>query len=368
MPRTDPDPAQYASQLAEKTTRLQALFASFEMPALEVSDSPPLNHRMRAEFRVWHDQDDLYYVMFDPETKRKYRVDQLPIASTLINALMPALIGAIKNNSALRRKLFQIDFLSTLSGDIVASLLYHRKLDEEWIEQARALRQTLRDDGFRLDLVGRARKMKIILDRDHVTERLRVGASVYTYQQLENSFTQPNAAVAEKMLAWAVDCTRQSSGDLLELYCGNGHFSLAMAQNFDRVLATEVSKPSVRSARHNITANSIPNVQVIRLSAQEVVAAIDGVREFRRLQTAGIDLSSYRFQTVFVDPPRAGMDRDSCAMVQRFDRILYISCNPSTLKENLEQLYETHAVSRFALFDQFPYTHHIEAGILLERR
>lgn len=368
MPRLDPDPARYASQLSKKADRLQALFAPFEMPSLEVFDSPPLHHRMRAEFRVWHDQDDLYYIMFDPQTKQKYRIDRFPIASQLINDLMPALIGAIRGNSVLRRKLFQIDFLSTLSGDILASLLYHRPLDEAWTTQAKALRQSLRDAGFRLDLIGRARKLKVTLDRDYVIEQLRVGASVYTYQQRENSFTQPNAAVAEKMLAWAVDCTRQSTGDLLELYCGNAHFSLAMAPNFDKVLATEVAKSSVQSARYNITANSTSNVQVVRLSAEEVAAAMDGVREFRRLKSANIDLGSYRFQTVFVDPPRSGMDRKSCTMVQRFDRILYISCNPTTLRENLDQLCETHMVSRFALFDQFPYTHHIEAGVLLERR
>ena len=95
---------------------------------------------------------------------------------------------------------------------------------------------------------------------------------------------------------------------------------------------------------------------------------MDGVREFRRLRDAGVDLKAYDFQTVFVDPPRAGMDAESCAMVQRFDRIVYISCNPATLKDNLQQLSQTHAVRRFALFDQFPYTPHTEAGVLLERR
>jgi tRNA (uracil-5-)-methyltransferase len=56
------------------------------------------------------------------------------------------------------------------------------------------------------------------------------------------------------------------------------------------------------------------------------------------------------------------------ALVQGYERILYISCNPDTLKDNLEQLYKTHRVTRFALFDQFPYTDHMETGVLLERR
>ncbi|XPE46105.1 hypothetical protein ACNKHO_25465 [Shigella flexneri] len=51
-----------------------------------------------------------------------------------------------------------------------------------------------------------------------------------------------------KMLEWALDAPKESSGDLLELYCGNGNFSLALARNFKRVLATEIAKPSVAAA------------------------------------------------------------------------------------------------------------------------
>jgi tRNA (uracil-5-)-methyltransferase len=47
---------------------------------------------------------------------------------------------------------------------------------------------------------------------------------------------------------------------------------------------------------------------------------------------------------------------------------VYISCNPKTLKQNLDQLSSTHRIARFALFDQFPHTDHIESGVLLQRR
>ncbi len=187
------------------------------------------------------------------------------------------------------------------------------------------------------------------------------------YQQIENSFTQPNGPVAQKMLDWAIDCTRDSEGDLLELYCGNGNFSLALAKNFRRVLATELAKPSVQSAQYNIAANNIDNVQIIRMSAEEFTQAINGEREFRRLQDQGVTLSDYQCNTIFVDPPRAGMDDETCKMVQGYDRILYISCNPKTLVENLQRLSQTHRISRCALFDQFPFTHHTEAGVWLER-
>ena len=93
---------------------------------------------------------------------------------------------------------------------------------------------------------------------------------------------------------------------------------------------------------------------------------MDGVREFRRLK--GVNLDDYQFSTIFVDPPRAGLDQETLELVQQFDNILYISCNPETLADNMETLHQTHQIKRFALFDQFPYTHHIELGVLLQRR
>jgi len=368
MATLDVNPDTYQAQLDEKVSRLTEMFESYGVPELEVFESPAQYYRMRAEFRIWHEGDDMYYIMFSQQTREKYRVDQFPAASRLINNLMPLLIEAMKDNDTLRRKLFQVDFLSTLSGEVLVSLLYHRQLDEDWIEAAKGLKQQLQNEGFNLNLIGRARKMKVVLDQDYVIEKLSVNGQPYIYQQVENSFTQPNGKVAEKMLEWAVDCTQESQGDLLELYCGNGNFSLALAQNFERVLATELAKPSVQSAQYNIAANNIDNVQIIRMSAEEFTEAMEGKREFNRLKDAGIDLKSYNCNTIFVDPPRSGMDIDTCKMVQGYERILYISCNPETLQENLDVLCETHKVTRFALFDQFPYTHHMEAGVLLERK
>ena len=362
------DTDRYTKQLNEKLQRLDEMFGDFTTPKVEIFESLEQYYRMRAEFRVWHEGEDIYYIMFDQKTREKYRVDQFPAASRLINDLMPMLLDAIKDNRSLRHKLFQVDFLSTLSGEILVSLLYHRQLDDEWKKEARALKQRLNDEGFNLDLIGRARKIKIVMDKDYVVEKLHVNSKPYIYQQVENSFTQPNGIVAQKMLEWAVDCTQDSQGDLLELYCGNGNFSLALAQNFERVLATELAKPSVDSAQYNIKANNIENVQIIRMSAEDFTDAMEGKREFRRLKDNNIDLASYNCNTIFVDPPRSGMDEGTCKMVQGYERIMYISCNPETLKDNLEILAQTHNITRFALFDQFPFTHHMEVGVFLERK
>ncbi|MBS0849699.1 tRNA (uridine(54)-C5)-methyltransferase TrmA [Citrobacter sp. JGM124] len=357
---------QYDAQLADKISRLKAMMAPFAAPEPEVFRSPVSHYRMRAEFRIWHDGDDLYHIMFDQQTKSRIRVDSFPAASELINQLMPIMLDGVRNIPALRHKLFQIDYLTTVSGQAIVSLLYHRKLDDEWQQHAEALRDSLRHAGFNIHLIGRATKTKISLDQDYVDESLVVAGKAMIYRQIENSFTQPNAAVNIHMLEWALDVTQNARGDLLELYCGNGNFSLALARNFNRVLATEIAKPSVAAAQYNIDANQIDNVEIIRMAAEEFTQAMKGEREFNRLK--GIDLKSYQCETIFVDPPRSGLDQETLTMVQAYPRILYISCNPVTLCENLETLGKTHHIERLALFDQFPYTHHMESGVLLTRR
>lgn len=205
-----------------------------------------------------------------------------------------------------------------------------------------------------------------MLQRDHVIEELQVAGRTWRYQQVEGGFTQPNGHVNQHMLSWALDAAGENSDDLLELYCGNGNFTLPLSTRFRKVMATELSKSSVRSAIANLEMNQVENVKLIRLASEEVTQALTGVREFRRLQ--GITLADYDFGTVFVDPPRAGLDPATLELVRGYQRILYISCNPETLTNNLAELDSTHRITRCALFDQFPYTHHMESGVLLERR
>ena len=361
------DPARYDEQLAEKQAYVESTFAAFDTPALEVYPSPPSHYRQRCEFRIWHEEDDLFYAMFEvdpenPKNKRVVRLDQFPVASAHINELMPKLRDAFLASDELRRRLFQVEFLTTLSGQALVTLIYHRPLGDAWEAEARALESALG-----IMIIGRSRKQRLVLTRDHVWERLTVDGRTLHYQQVENSFTQPNAHICQTMLGWAKEATQgRQAEDLVELYCGNGNFTIALAENFRRVLATEISRTSVASANVNLEANGVTNAHVARMSAEEFALALKGEKEGRRVAEMALD--EYDFSTVLVDPPRAGLDEQSCQQISEYAQIVYISCNPATLAENLTLLTKTHDIERFALFDQFPFTHHCECGVLLTRR
>ncbi|KGK40941.1 tRNA (uracil-5-)-methyltransferase [Nitrincola sp. A-D6] len=362
LPQVDPE--RYSQLLAAKQQRLLQQFAEFELPAVEVFESPREHYRMRAEFRTWHDDDDLYYVMFEPGNKRApVKVTHCPMVSERIHEVMFALLDAIRPVKELRFRLFQVDFLSTLSGELLVSLLYHRQIGDDWVAAVKPLREA-----FNIDIVGRARKSKIMLDRDYVIETLAINGRDYRYIQTENSFTQPNAEVCRHMIHWALDVTSDSAGetDLVEFYCGNGNFTLPLAQNFRRVVATEISKTSVKAARDNIVDNGIDNIDVLRMPSEDLVKVLRGEKETRKV--AGLELESCNFSTVLVDPPRSGLDDETVQQVVAYERILYISCNPDTLQQNLREICKTHTIERFAMFDQFPYTDHLECGVWLIKR
>lgn len=358
---TDFSATAYQEQLAVKKSRLGQLLAPFTQLEPQVFESPAQHFRLRAEFRVWRQGDESFYAMFNPQDKRTpILLEQLPIASELINQLMPQLKAAWQASNELSHRLFQVEFLTTLSGEALVTLCYHRPLDEAWQQEAEQLAKQLG-----IGLIGRSRGKRLVVGQDYVTEQLSVAGRTFSYRQPEGAFTQPNGVVNQHMLNWAYQTLGERDDDLLELYCGNGNFTLPLSTRVRKVLATEISKTSVQAAIANLATNNIENIELVRLSAEELTQALQGIRPFRRL--THIDLNSYEFGTVFVDPPRAGMDTDTCELVRRFPRILYISCNPDTLTANIAQLADTHRITRCALFDQFPWTEHIEAGVLLEK-
>ena len=362
MPLPTIDPALYPSQLADKVTQFTESFAPLGLPEPEIFASAPLHYRLRAEFRIWHDGDRLDYAMFDPaDPKVPIAIERFDAAAEPICALMPRLRQRLLHEEVLRGRLFQVDFLATLSGKLMVTLVYHRPLDDAWQASAQALAAELG-----VQLIGRSRKQKIVLDRDWLLEAFDLDGRRLRYKQIEGSFSQPNGGVNRQMLGWARAQAAGLGGDLLELYCGNGNFTVALAPLFGRVLATEVGKSSVHAARYNLEANGIDNVALLRMSSDEISGALARSREFRRLKD--VDLDGYRFTTLFVDPPRSGLDDATVALARGFDRILYVSCNPQTLRDNVAALHDSHRIAAAAVFDQFPYTHHLESGLLLARR
>ncbi|BCD60005.1 MULTISPECIES: tRNA (uridine(54)-C5)-methyltransferase TrmA [unclassified Nitratiruptor] len=342
----------YEGQLQKKVDEFEKLFGLEP----EIFPSKQSHYRARAEFRII----DGEYAMHRLYEKGLVTIEACEMVLNSIYELMPNLREKIKLNEILSKKLYRVDFLSGLSGESLVTMVYHRPIDEAWKNVASEIAKELN-----IDIIGRSRGKKIVIGKEYITKKLPVFEKEFLYRHYEGSFTQPNPYVNIQMIEWAGSIAKDLQGDLLELYCGAGNFTLPLSRYFEKVLATEVSKSSIKAAKENAMLNKIENVEFVRLSSQEMTQALRGVREFRRLKE--IDLKSYNFKTVFVDPPRCGLDVDTRELVKEFDNIVYISCNPQTLHRDLEELSKTHTIQKMAVFDQFPYTPHLESGVYLRR-
>ena len=354
----------YEEQLDFKIQREKERFSNFTSMDFDIIKSENKAFRNRAEFRIWWENDEngnhtISYAMND-FNKNILEINSCQIVSSHIQGIMPKLLDELQSSMILSFRLFSIEFLVSSTSDMLVSLIYHKKLEDEWISLAKEIEQKLN-----IKIIGRSRKQKIVLSSDFINESLNINSQEFKFAYEENGFTQPNTAVNIKMIEWVLNNTKESKKDLCELYCGGGNFTIPLSKKFSKVLATEISKTSIKSALKNCELNNINNIEFIRMSAEEFVQGLQEVRVFNRLKD--VNLKDYNFNTIFMDPPRSGLDDTTRALAKDFSNIIYISCNPETLHRDLKELVKTHEIIRFALFDQFAYTHHIESGVILKK-
>jgi len=278
----------YEKQLKIKVENGLNLLKEFNLPELEIFSSPSSHFRARGEFGF----NGTSFLMHSVD-REKIKIGQCPIVLNPIFVAMPQIKDKLKENTVLSKGLFRIDFLSSLSGKMLVSLIYHKKLDLEWRKEAEKLQRQLN-----IFIIGRSRRQKVALAQDFIIEEFSISKKKYKFIQYENSFTQPNPFINQKMLEWVKKNSEKLKDDLLELYCGNGNFSIVLGENFKKILATEISKSSIKAAKENLKLNSISNIKFVRLSAQEFLDAFTEKREFNRLKNEKVKLKEYNFSTI----------------------------------------------------------------------
>lgn len=354
----------YEEQLNYKIQREKERFSNFTNIDFDIIKSNESNFRNRAEFRIWWEKGEnnkeiLSYAMNDFK-KNILKINSCEMVSHHIKELMPKLIDELQNDLELSFKLFAVEFLGSSTKDMLVTLIYHKKLEESWIQKAKEIEKRLN-----IKIIGRSKKQRLVLTNDYINETLNISNQNFFFAYEENGFTQPNTNVNVQMIEWVLENTKDSSKDLCELYCGGGNFTIPLSTKFRKVLATEISKTSIKSALRNCSLNKIESISFIRMSAEDFVQALNKVRAFNRLKD--INLDDYEFDTIFMDPPRSGLDDTTRNLAKDFENIIYISCNPETLHRDLEELTKTHKIEKFALFDQFAFTNHIESGVILRK-
>jgi 23S rRNA (uracil1939-C5)-methyltransferase len=188
-------------------------------------------------------------------------------------------------------------------------------------------------------------------------ERLREELCGLKLEMSHGAFFQTNTEMAERLYAVAAEYAGLSGRErVFDLYCGIGTIGLTMAAQAGEVWGLEIVPEAIEDAERNARRNEIENIHFLAANART------GVRPL--IVQAG------KPDVVVIDPPRAGLSQKIVRRLIECEaaKIVYVSCNPTTLAPNAAQLVEAgYRLTRVRPVDMFPQTPHIECVALLEK-
>ena len=188
-------------------------------------------------------------------------------------------------------------------------------------------------------------------------ERLREELCGLDLEMSHGAFFQTNTEMAERLYAVAAEFAGLSGSErVFDLFCGIGTIGLTMAGRAGEVWGLEIVPEAIADAERNARRNKVGNAHFMAANART------GVRPL--VEKAG------KPDVVVVDPPRAGLSQKIVRRVLECEakKIVYVSCNPTTLAPNAAQLVEAgYKLTRVRPVDMFPQTPHIECVALFEK-
>jgi 23S rRNA (uracil-5-)-methyltransferase RumA len=193
-------------------------------------------------------------------------------------------------------------------------------------------------------------KLNILWGRDYYMEEIMT----LKFKVSAFSFFQTNILAIEKLYTEALSLIRDLDGKtVFDLYCGTGTITQTLALRAKKVIGVELVEEAVEAARENARLNGLDNCEFI---AGDVLEVLDRIEE--------------KPDVIVLDPPRVGVHPKALEKILNYgvNQIIYISCNPKSLVENLSfaQYYGYKTVSVKA-YDNFPNTKHIECVVLLSK-
>ena len=177
------------------------------------------------------------------------------------------------------------------------------------------------------------------------------------YKIYPTTFFQLNTLQAEALIENVKKLAKLSKKEtVLDAYCGVGAIGLYLAKNSKEVIGIESNPESVLAAKDNAKMNYISNASFYTGDASKIIT--DMINKGKS------------FDVAIVDPPRTGLDDKLLYTLHESNikRIIYVSCNPSTLAKNIAKLSEKYKINQIIPLDLFPYTSHVETICLLNRR
>jgi len=364
----------YPEQLRRKQQIVaQALAAypslqRFDVPAV-VSSPNRLGYRARVKLVVRRSKDEILTGLYLPQSHRVVDISSCPVHPEPVNRVIQQLKKDIQrldiapydersDNGDLRYLDIRYSFWSR---EMVLTLVTRHATFPRGNDLARALKkrfgfitgvaQNINEDPGNVIWGPRSRSLA---GRDTVIERI----GPWKLRLPVGVFSQANPPVARKIYEKVESLAALTGKEaVLDLYCGAGPISLYLAPSARLVWGVDESSLSIATAKQNARMNGISNCRFFEGSVVE------------KLEEAKRDLG--HIDLVILNPPRKGVQPDAMAALVSLQpsRLIYVSCEPSTLARDLDKLTENH-YRAIALqpFDMFPQTEDVETVALIDRK
>lgn len=165
------------------------------------------------------------------------------------------------------------------------------------------------------------------------------------------AFYQLNPPVANQLYAY-VSTLLEGEKSVVDLYTGSGTLALTLSHIVSKVTGIDLSLASIQSAKENAKINQVNHVVFLKERADH------GLKYILKKEIP---------DAITFDPPRSGLDEKTLKIMHEshIKKLIYISCNPSTLGKNLQVLRKNYAIQSIKVFDMFPHTAHVESVTLL---
>lgn len=233
--------------------------------------------------------------------------------------------------------------LSTFNSKAFVSLLTSLKLNNELVGILHTVNDNIRDTATGEDI-------RILYGRDYYMERIME----LDFKVRMGSFFQTNVVAAENLYKYAIGCIDDVKDKVIfDLFCGTGTITQSLSGAAKKVIGVDISKDAIKSAIENTKLNKIKNISFFEGDVFEVIKNI-----------------TEKPDVIVLDPPRAGVNAKALEKIVEFAprEIVYISCNPKTLIDNLYYFeYNRYNIKSLKAFDNFFFTSHVEAVALLSK-
>ena len=206
-------------------------------------------------------------------------------------------------------------------------------------------------DAKNVEVFGK--EVEILVGKNSITE----GIGDIRYDLKPKAFYQLNPSQAAKLYKHVkAQLDFEKDRVIVDAYCGAGAISMYLAPNVDKIYGIDISEESIFSALHNKKANKFENTSFFKGDVATILPRI-----YDNKITPDV---------IIFDPPRSGIDDKTLDLLNRkvIKKIIYVSCNPSTLAKNIKVLSKKYKVDSITPFDMFPQTSHIEAVVVLHSK